>query len=129
MNLTSILPFIVLLVGIYLVSSARTALAGYALFRPPTSLLWAFERVARGFQIAMITLFVIGLASTEWKAPPDLRHLFTDPPPKEPPHVIIQTEFPPTAISAGDPLWLQREKRRAMLDWEAKTWRQQRGSN
>lgn len=121
MNFNAILPFIVLVAGIYLVSRVRTALAGYATFQPQASLLRAFERIARGGQIAMITLFAIGAASTAWRAAPNWRPRFEVRPPQEPPHIIIPTEFPPTAISPDDPYWLQREKREAMLMWEARS--------
>lgn len=121
MNFNAILPFMALIVGIYLVSRVRIALAGYAMFRPQTSPLLAFERLARGVQIAMLTLLVIGTASTAWKEPFDWRPPFATPRQKEPAHVIIPTEFPPTAISPTDPYWLQREMREAMLMWEARS--------
>ena len=123
MNFNTILPFVALLVGICIVSKFRATLAGYAMFRPSTSLLWAFERLARGFQIAMFTLLVIGTASTLWKQPPDWRPGFASQPAKEPPHIIIQTDFPPVAIGENDPDWLKREKRKAMLDWAARSTR------
>jgi len=115
------LPFGVLIVAIYAVSWLRNVLAGYAIFGPQNSPFRPCERIVRGFQIAMIILLVIGSVSTSWDSLPRWCHRLANPGRKEPQHVIIPTEYPPTGISPDDPQWLQNEKRRDMQLWEART--------
>lgn len=117
-----VLPFGVLLLAICAVTWLRNVLAGHAMFRPQNSSFSPFERIARGFQIAMIVLFVVGSVATGWNIGPVFLPQIDEPRMQESTHDMIQTEHPPTAIGSDDPLWLQREKQHDMQAWEAATW-------
>lgn len=125
----SLLPFGVLLLAIAIASWLQSRLAGIAVFRPAHSPLAPCERIVRGAQLSMFVLLVIVTVASVWRSPKGLPELYHRPVPEEPAHIMLPNSNAPTAITAQDPLWLQREKRKAMLDWESMTWQEQRRSN
>ncbi len=104
------LPFGVLIIAIYAVSWLRNVLGSYAMFRSQNSPLRPAERIVRGFQIAMIVLFMVGAVSTGWNIRPVLLQVLEESSMKEPPHITTSTTSTPVLPSVDDPPWLAHEK-------------------